>query len=106
MKKLTVEEISKINNINGTMKDRYEYFEKLAELLGGKYTTVRWNKNFVEAVSLDKTTILDIQCKTVKGKMMIKLMNIEDYEKTEEHPYGQFETYELKKGTLIKTIEL
>lgn len=105
MRKLTTSEINSINEINGTMKDRYEYFDKIASILNAEYTRVRWNKKYVEAIKLDNTTILDIQCKTVKGNMMIKLLNIEDFERTEEHQYGQFELYELKKCNLIKTME-
>ena len=102
MKNLTNDQINKINEINGKYSNRYEYFEKLAEILNAQYTRVRWEKNFVQAIKLDESTILDIQCKTIKGRLMIKLIHIMDRKKTEEHPYGETEIFELKKGKLVK----
>lgn len=106
MKRLTIDELNRINAINGTLTDRYEYFKALAEILNARYTRVRWNKNFVEAIKCDDTTILDIDCKTVKGKMMIKTIRIEDHNKTEEHTIGQYEYWELKKGNLVKILDI
>lgn len=106
MRRITAEEIEKINEINGTLNDRYEYFEKLTEILNGKGTYIRWNKNSVKEVMLDDETILTIACKTVKGKMMLSRISADTHKRTEEHPWGQFQLFELKKGALVKTAEM
>lgn len=96
MKRLTDQELKAINEINGTMNDRYEYFRKIADMFNGTITSVKWDFKYVSAVAVDKTTIMDIRCKTVNGKKMISYLSINDFE-TREH-----EAYKLIKGNLEK----
>lgn len=65
--KLTVEQVRRIEEINGTKTSRTEYFEAIRAIVGGNYGTVRWHKNHMEMISLDKDNFIDIETKTVKG---------------------------------------
>ena len=71
MKKITLEQLNKIEAINGTMSERYEYIDAVAEILGANLGGVRWNVNTMKAIALDKDHILDITTKTVKGRRFI-----------------------------------
>ena len=96
MRTITTEELNKINEMNGSKSDRYNYYEALADILNGEHITIRYNTNRVKGVALDKATILDIGCKTVRGKMMIEWMGVNKH--TEEEHHWQY--FKLKKGTL------
>ena len=76
MKRLTKEEISKIEAINGTLSDRYGYMEALTEILDADRGTVRWNVNHMKTISLPDNCLLDIATKTAKGKRYVVDMRI------------------------------
>lgn len=96
MRTITTEELNKINEMNGSKSDRYNYYEALADILNGEHITIRYNTNRVKGVALDKDTILDIGCKTVRGKMMIEWMGVNKHTEDEHH----WQYFKLKKGTL------
>ena len=64
---LTVEQVREIEEINGTKESRTEYFEAVRAIVNGNYGTVRWRKNYMEVISLDKDNFIDIETKTIKG---------------------------------------
>lgn len=74
MKRLTVEEVDKIEAINGTLSDRYEYMEAITEILDADHASVRWVFNRMKTVRLPADHLLDITTKTVKGKRYIVVM--------------------------------
>ena len=76
MRTLTAEELKKINEINGTCADRYEYFDRIAEICNGYVGSITWWVNAVKGVVLDENTVLDIATKTVKGVKKIWAITI------------------------------
>lgn len=76
MKHVTAEHLQKINEINGTLSNRAEYFEKIAEITGAYVGAIRWNAYRVKGVVLAEHLVMEIECKTIKGKLMIKYMNV------------------------------
>ena len=82
MKRLTVAEIKKIESINGTLKNRIDYIEALQEIVGTNgCVSCRFNKNHMTTISLDKTTIMEIETKTIKGNRYVVRMWINDFAK-------------------------
>lgn len=79
MKKLSLAQIKKIETINGTMDSRNEYLEAIANLLGLKYGSFKYDKNDVARVIIDDSTILDIKTKNVNGVKMITSVSVLDY---------------------------
>lgn len=71
MKKITTEQLNKIEAINGTLSERYEYIDAIAKILEVNLGNVRWNVNAMKTIALDKEHILDISTKTVKGKRYV-----------------------------------
>jgi hypothetical protein len=71
MKKITLEQLNKIEAINGTLSERYEYIDAIATVLEANLGGVRWNVNTMKTISLDKDHILDINTKKIKGQRFI-----------------------------------
>lgn len=71
MKKITLEQLNKIEAINGTLSERYEYIDAIAETLNADCGGVRWNINTMKTIALDKEHILDISTKKVKGQRFV-----------------------------------
>lgn len=78
MKKITLEQLNKIEAINGTLTGRYEYIDAIAEILNANHGGVRWNVNTMKTIALDKDHILDITTKTTKGQRFIVSMTVYD----------------------------
>ena len=76
MRTLTADELSRINEINGTCEDRYEYMDKIAEIMQAHVGAAVWMVNAVKAVILENKTALDIRTKTVKGVKVINYISI------------------------------
>ena len=76
MKKITLEQLDKIEDINGTLVTRYDYIDAIAEILDVNYGGVRWNVNTMKTIALDDQHILDITTKTVKGQRFIVGMTV------------------------------
>lgn len=80
MKKITLEQLDKIEAINGTLTDRYEYIDAITDIMGANYGGVRWNVNTMKTISLDSQHILDITTKKVKGQRFVVRMIVYDGE--------------------------
>lgn len=80
MKYLTKLDIEKIQKINETLNTRYEYLDAIANILKIETTGIRRHKRVMKGIALDESTELDIVCRTVKGQMIIKEINIVDWE--------------------------
>lgn len=78
MKKITLEQLEKIEAINGTLSNRYEYIDAIAEILAANYGSVRWNVNTMKTIALDKEHILDISTKTTKGQRFVVSLIVYD----------------------------
>jgi hypothetical protein len=76
MKRITVEQINKIEAINGTFSERYEYIDAIAEILVTDCGTTRWNKNHMKTITVDDQHTLDITTKKVKGQRFVVRMDI------------------------------
>lgn len=71
MKKITLEQLNKIEAINGTLSTRYEYITAIANILNADCGCVKWYINHMKTITLDDQHILDITTKTVKGKRFV-----------------------------------
>lgn len=81
--RLTAEQIKAIEEMNGTMESRYDYFEEFANIIGvGNSFAVRYNKNKTKRLHLDNM-IVDITTRTKKGKLMIVRINLDATYKVE-----------------------
>lgn len=78
MKKITLEQLNKIEAINGTLTTRYEYIDAIAEILDANHGGVRWNVNTMKTIALDDKHILDINTKTTKGQRFVTCMTVYD----------------------------
>ena len=78
MTRLTAEQIEKIEALNGTYVERYEYMDAISEILSVDCSTVKWNKNHMKTVALDDQHILDITTKTIKGHRYVVRLDVVD----------------------------
>lgn len=96
MRRITVDEMIKLEGINGKLETRLEYITAIKNILDANLVACRFNKNHMTTISLDKTTIMEITTKTIKGRRYVVGLNIDDLSK--EHRSGLYLERDNKTG--------
>ena len=81
MRRLTVEELNKIEALNGTLESRYEYIEAIQKIMSDYSARQRVNKNYMKTIMVEKNVFIDIDTKTIKGTRYVVSMRINDLNK-------------------------